>query len=100
MSTLRLSTILMSALLAAVTLPGMVQSASTQAVNPATSRLIQQNELQQLRNSLQRQQFQQQQQQYRDQDRRIVPQPRPEVPVVRQACPIQIVGNQIVRVCR
>jgi hypothetical protein len=99
MSTLRLSTILMSAMLAAVTLPGMVQS-SAQAVNPGTNRLIQQNELQQLRNSLQRQQFQQQQQQYRDQDRRIVPQPRPEVPVVRQACPIQIVGNQIVRVCR
>lgn len=63
-------------MLAAVTLPGMVQSASAQAVNPGTNRLIQQNELQQLRNSLQRQQFQQQQQQYRDQDRRIVPQPR------------------------
>jgi hypothetical protein len=90
----------MSAMLAAVTLPGTVQSASAQAVNPTTNGMIQQNQLQQLRNSLQRQQFQQQQQQYRDQDRRIVPQPRPEVPVVRQSCPIQIVGNQIVRVCR
>lgn len=87
-------------MLAAVTLPGMVQSVAAQAVNPSANRMIQQNQLQQLRNSLERQQFQQQQQQYRDQDRRIVPQPRPDVPVVRQACPIQIVNNQIVRVCR
>ena len=87
-------------MLAAATLPGMVQSAAAQAVNPSANRLMQQNQLQQLRNTLQRQQFQQQQQQYRDQDRRIVPQPRPEVPVLRQACPIQIVNNQIVRVCR
>ena len=87
-------------MLAAVTLPGMVQSAAAQAVNPSANRMLQQNQLQQLRNSLQRQQFQQQQQQYRDQDRQIVPQPRPDVPVVRQACPIQIVNNQIVRVCR
>lgn len=87
-------------MLAAVTLPGMEQSASAQAVNPSTNALIQQNQLQQLRDSLQRQQFQQQQQINREQDRRIMPQPRPEVPVVRQACPIQIVGNQIVRVCR
>ena len=87
-------------MLAAATLPGMVQSAAAQAVNPSANRMLQQNQLQQLRNSLQRQQFQQQQQQYRDQDRRIVPQPRPDVPVVRQACPIQIVNNQIVRVCR
>jgi len=36
----------------------------------------------------------------RPEPRKIVPQPRPEVPVVRQACPIQIVNNQIVRVCR
>lgn len=100
MLALRLSTVLMSAMLAAVTLPGMVQSAAAQAVNPSANRMIQQNQLQQLRNSLQRQQFQQQQQQYRDQDRRIEPQPRPDVPVVRQACPIQIVNNQIVRVCR
>ncbi|MES0070775.1 hypothetical protein [Mesorhizobium sp. M0058] len=90
----------MSAMLAAATLAGIMQSAAAQSVNPSANRLIQQNQLQQLRNSLQRQQFQQQQQQYRDQDRRIVPQPRPEVPVVRQACPIQIVNNQIVRVCR
>jgi len=87
-------------MLAAATLPGMVQSAAAQAVNPSANRMLQQNQLQQLRNTLQRQQFQQQQQQYRDQDRRIVPQPRPDVPVVRQACPIQIVNNQIVRVCR
>ena len=100
MSTLRLSTVLVSAMLAAATLPGIVPSAAAQSVNPSANRLIQQNQLLQLRNSLQRQQFQQQQQQYRDQDRRIVPQPRPEVPVVRQACPIQIVNNQIVRVCR
>ena len=87
-------------MLAAPTLPGAVQSAAAQAVNPSANRMLQQNQLQQLRNSLQRQQFQQQQQQYRDQDRQIVPQPRPDVPVVRQACPIQIVNNQIVRVCR
>ncbi|MBA1142558.1 hypothetical protein H0241_20255 [Mesorhizobium sp. CCANP35] len=90
----------MSAVLAAATLPGIMQSAAAQSVNPNSNRLIQQNQLQQLRNSFQRQQFQQQQQQYRDQDRQIVPQPRPEVPVVRQSCPIQIVNNQIVRVCR
>ena len=87
-------------MLAAVTPPGMEQSASAQAVNPNTNALIQQNQLQQLRDSLQRQQFQQQQQINREQDRRIIPQPRHEVTVVRQACPIQIVGNQIVRVCR
>jgi hypothetical protein len=87
-------------MLAAATLPGIVPSAAAQSVNPSANRLIQQNQLLQLRNSLQRQQFQQQQQQYRDQDRRIVAQPRPEVPVVRQSCPIQIVNNQIVRVCR
>ena len=100
MSTLRLSAILMSGMLAAATLPAIAQFASAQAVNPSTNALIQQNQLQQLRDSLQRQQFQQQQQIYREQDRRIVPQPRPEVPVVKQSCPIQIVNNQIVRVCR
>ena len=87
-------------MLAAATLPGMTQFATAQAVNPGTNRLLQQNQLQQLRNSFQRQQFQQQQQQYREQDRQIVPQPRPQVPVVKQSCPIQIVNNQIVRVCR
>ena len=88
-------------MLAATMLPFTTPHALAQVIIPTNrNTLIQQNELQQLRNSLQRQQFQQQQQQYREQDRRIVPQPRPEVPVVRQACPIQIVNNQIVRVCR
>jgi hypothetical protein len=100
MSALRLSTVLMSALLVAPTLPGVAQPVAAQSVNPSANRLLQQNQQLQLRNSLQRQQYQQQQQIYRELDRRVVPQPRPEVPVVRQSCPIQIVNNQIVRVCR
>lgn len=101
MSHPRLSAILIPAALAAAALLGAVSYASAQVVIPTNrNALIQQNELQTLRNQLQRQQFQQQQQLYREQDRQIVPKPRPEVPVVKQNCQSQVIGTTISRVCR
>jgi hypothetical protein len=101
MPPLRLSTVLMTAILAIAMVPVAIPYASAQVVIPTNrNALVEQNELQMLQNRLQRQQFQQQQQQFRAEDREIAPQPPPEVPVVRQRCPIQVVGNRIVRVCR
>ena len=99
MSHPRLSAV--SAALAAAVLSGTASSTSAQVVIPTNrNALVQQNELQTLRNQLQRQQFQQQQQLYREQDRQIVPKPRPEVPVVKQNCQSQVIGTTISRVCR
>jgi hypothetical protein len=102
MSSLRLSTIFASAVLATVALAGLGSPASAQVVIPSTnSRVqIQQNDLQTLQNRVQRQQFQQQQQQYRAQDRVIVQQPPPVVPQVKPSCQTQIIGNTAVSTCR
>jgi hypothetical protein len=101
MSPLRLSTVLMSAMLAAAVLPVAGSHAFAQLLNSANRDApIQQNELQSLQNSLQRQQFQQQQQQFRAQDREIVPQPRPVVPQVKPTCQMQIIGTTVVSNCR
>ncbi|TIS48043.1 hypothetical protein [Mesorhizobium sp.] len=97
----RLSAVLLSVALAAAALLGAASYASAQVVIPTNrNALIQQNELQALRNQLQRQQFQQQQQFYREQDRQVVPKPRPEVPIVKQNCQSQVIGTTISRVCR
>ncbi|MDX8448726.1 hypothetical protein RFN31_24225 [Mesorhizobium sp. VK3C] len=101
MSHPRLSAVLISAALATAVLSGTAFHASAQVVIPTNrNALIQQNELQALRNQLQRQQFQQQQQFYREQDRQVVPKPRPEVPIVKQNCQSQVIGTTISRVCR
>ncbi|TGP23614.1 MULTISPECIES: hypothetical protein [unclassified Mesorhizobium] len=101
MSNPRLSAVLISAALSTAALLGAASYASAQVVIPTNrNALIQQNELQTLRNQLQRQQFQQQQQLYREQDRQILPKPRPEVPVVKQNCQSQVIGTTISRVCR
>ncbi|AZO73815.1 MAG: hypothetical protein E5V92_29525 [Mesorhizobium sp.] len=101
MSNPRLSAVLISAALSAAALLGAASYASAQVVIPTNrNALIQQNELQALRNQLQRQQFQQQQQLYREQDRQILSKPRPEVPVVKQNCQSQVIGTTISRVCR
>jgi hypothetical protein len=101
MSHPRLSAVLMSATLATTAFLGAASHVSAQVVIPTNRNpLIEQNELQTLRNQLQRQQYQQQQQLYREQDRQIAPQPRPEVPIVKQSCQSQVIGNTISRVCR
>ncbi|RWM08806.1 MAG: hypothetical protein E5X80_02360 [Mesorhizobium sp.] len=101
MSHPRFLVVLTSLSLATVALLGAALDASAQVVIPTNRNgLIQQNELQTLRNQLQRQQFQQQQQLYREQDRQIVPKPRPEVPIVKQNCQSQVIGTTISRVCR
>ncbi|WP_192252281.1 hypothetical protein [Mesorhizobium silamurunense] len=101
MSHPRLSAVLISAALSIAALLGAASYASAQVVIPTDrNALIQQNELQTLRNQLQRQQFQQQQQLYREQDRQIVPKSRPEVPVVKQNCQSQVIGTTVSRVCR
>lgn len=101
MSHPRFLAIMTSAALVSATLWGVTSNASAQVVIPTNrDALIQQNELQTLRNQLQRQQFQQQQQLYREQDRQIVPKPRPEVPIVKQNCQSQVIGTTISRVCR
>lgn len=100
MSHPRFLTVLTAAALVAASLWGVASNASAQVVIPTNrDTLIQQNELQTLRNQLQRQQFQQQQQLYREQDRQNVPKPRPEVPVVKQNCRSQVIGTTISRVC-
>ncbi|MDX8465109.1 hypothetical protein RFM26_05370 [Mesorhizobium sp. VK23B] len=101
MSHPHLSAVLISAALSAAALFGAASYASAQVVIPTNrNTLIEQNELQTLRNQLQRQQFQQQQQFYREQDRQIVPKARPEVPIVKQNCQSQVIGTTISRVCR
>lgn len=101
MSDPRLPAALVSAALAAAALLGTVSNASAQVVIPTNrNTVIQQNELQTLRNQLQRQQFQQEQQLYREQDRQIAPTPQPQVPVFGQTCRLEAVGNTISRVCR
>ncbi|RRI07734.1 hypothetical protein EH240_00375 [Mesorhizobium tamadayense] len=101
MSQPRLSMALISAALVTAAISGVASNASAQVVIPTNrNALIQQNELQTLRNQLQRQQFQQQQQLYREQDRQIAPKPRPEVPIVKQNCQSQVIGTTISRVCR
>ena len=97
----RLSTLLISAILATSALPLAGSYASAQIVAPTNrNALIQQNQLQQLQNQIQRQQYQQQQQQYREQDRQILPKPQPDVPVFDRTCRLEAVGNTISRVCR
>lgn len=92
---------LASAALVAASLCGVASNASAQVVIQTNrNALIQQNELQALRNQLQRQQFQQQEQLHREQDRQNVPKPRPDVPVVKQNCQSQVIGTTISRVCR
>lgn len=98
MSSLRLSTVFMSALLVAATVPGATASAQIVVGPTIGNAVILQNQFQGLRNSFQREQFQQQQQQYRAQDRQIVPQPRTQVPVVKPPC--QVLGNAILAGCR
>ncbi|RAZ92290.1 hypothetical protein DPM33_06505 [Mesorhizobium hawassense] len=80
---------------------GTASYASAQVVIPTNrNALVEQNQLQQLRNSLQRQQYQQQQQLYRELDRQASPKPQPNVPVYDQTCRMEAVGNTISRVCR
>lgn len=99
MSRLRLSTVLMTAMLATAILP--VAGVSAQVVIPTNrNALVDQNELQMLENRLQRRQFQQQQQQFRAEDRVIVPPQRPTVPVIKPSCQLQPSGGGFVTVCR
>jgi hypothetical protein len=98
MSPLRLSTIFLSATLAAAMLSGGSSTASAQ-IAADRSLLLQQNQLQSLENRLQRQQYQQQQQQYRAQDRQIAPQQRLVVPRMRPTCQLEPSGSSFVPTC-
>lgn len=101
MSHPRLSTVLLSAALAAAALLGPALHASAQVVIPTNRNgLLQQNELQMLQNRIQRQQYQQQQQWYREQDRQVVPKPQPKVPVFDPSCRLEKAGNAMMQVCR